>query len=111
MMIRPNYIYHSPCYYCICTICTERICPFSDKCSSCLSRNKDKIPRLDCDYFSSCYSRRFRVRRGVAQHTYSVYYKDLCVYSGLSLSEARQRCKNHSGFYVRLDSFHFPYSD
>ena len=51
MSKRPNL--YGACYYCICTACSGRSCPYAHldfkHCTFCHQRGKQ--PRLDCDYF------------------------------------------------------------
>lgn len=52
MSKRPNL--YGACYYCVCTACSGRSCPFSHLefkyCAFCRQRRENR-PRLDCDYF------------------------------------------------------------
>lgn len=110
-MNRPLYIYNSPCYYCICTVCSEINCPHSDKCCDCLKLRKEKMPRLDCDKFTAKRVKRYHFRRGKAQIYYAVYLNGQLIYSHLTLSEAQKIANTRKSFKVVREGFDFPYSD
>lgn len=59
--------HHAKCYYCICTVCNSRRCPWQRKqlgaCYNC-SEEKGIRPRLECDFFHHYLkSKRYTFRR------------------------------------------------
>lgn len=79
--------WHSPkCYYCICTVCNSRSCPWQRRqggaCCFCNEDRRGFRPRLECDFFNHYLKKsRFCVRRVRAGQElvtlYNVIYKDV----------------------------------
>lgn len=78
--------HHPKCYYCICTVCNSRACPWQRRQGgACCFCNEDKRgirPRLECDFFNHYLKKtRYRVHRIRESQElvslYNVYYKDI----------------------------------
>ena len=76
MSKRPNL--YGACYFCICTACSRRRCPFKNfeykQCTACRKRFENR-PRLDCDFFEHYIkTRRFRFRPASRESKHSGTY-------------------------------------
>lgn len=85
----------SKCYYCICTVCNSRYCPWQRKslgsCQFCFE-DRGIRPRLECDFFNHYLkTKRYRIRK-VDQPLltlYNIIYKGDILFRDLTLEKAR----------------------
>lgn len=56
------------CYRCLCSVCTRRKCPYSDKCKACTNNNMRYT--YDCDYFENKHTapKRYKIKKCQKQH-------------------------------------------
>lgn len=89
--------HHNPkCYYCVCTVCNSRYCPWRRKplgaCQFC-SEERGIRPRLECDFFNHYLKiKRYRYRR-VDRYClvtlYNIVYRGDVLFRDLMLDKAQ----------------------
>ena len=84
-----SYFFNGPCYWCICTVCSSRQCPYRysmfKHCQRCHDSKKGQSPLKDCDSF--CHvkkhrSFRFRPSERLSHSGTYILYTDRSVLVG-----------------------------
>lgn len=101
--------FYTKCHFCICTACSESLCPHKDPCYNCKRKNIKK-PKLDCDFFVHSFVRFYKMKKTTSAHfTFSVFYKGTKIASGLTYEEMKLRTKGNPDLEVKIDKVAHPY--